>query len=296
MASPRFLFVYFMATILGFIDGDGRVLSQNCQKAQISGKKVEQGVVTLKNEWNTGFNARMEFNVPEEIDDGWEIILTLSKSVQNFQIWRAVSQTSSGTQFVLGNKPWNKNLGKNTKLDVSFLAEKSGDTPQACADLVWVSGTSTATNKPTTTSTTTTSTTTTSCGPYNYNDVLRKSILFYEAQRSGKLPENNRIPWRGDSALEDKGNDGEDLTGGWYDAGDFVKFGFPMAFSTTLLCWGLIEYQNAYTAAGELQTMLDSVKWPLDYFIKAHVTTNALYGQVRSVFLLLLYIIFILLL
>ena len=52
---------------------------------------------------------------------------------------------------------------------------------------------------------------------YNYDDVLMKSILFYEAQRSGKLPDNNRIPWRGDSALQDHGDNGEDLTGGWYD-------------------------------------------------------------------------------
>ena len=52
---------------------------------------------------------------------------------------------------------------------------------------------------------------------YNYNDVLYKSILFYEAQRSGKLPDDNRIPYRGDSALGDKGDNGEDLTGGWYD-------------------------------------------------------------------------------
>lgn len=49
------------------------------------------------------------------------------------------------------------------------------------------------------------------------NDVLEKSILFYEAQRSGKLPAANRVPWRGDSALNDRGNNGEDLTGGWYD-------------------------------------------------------------------------------
>ena len=43
------------------------------------------------------------------------------------------------------------------------------------------------------------------------------SILFYEAQRSGHLPDDNRITWRGDSALDDKGYNGEDLTGGWYD-------------------------------------------------------------------------------
>ena len=55
-------------------------------------------------------------------------------------------------------------------------------------------------------------------GPkYNYDEVLMKSILFYEAQRSGKLPSTNRINWRGDSALNDQGANGEDLTGGWYD-------------------------------------------------------------------------------
>lgn len=52
---------------------------------------------------------------------------------------------------------------------------------------------------------------------YDYEEALRLSLLFYEAQRSGKLPEDNRIPWRGDSALDDKGLNGEDLTGGYYD-------------------------------------------------------------------------------
>ena len=44
-----------------------------------------------------------------------------------------------------------------------------------------------------------------------------KSILFYEAQRSGDLPDDNRVSWRGDSALGDSGDSEEDLTGGWYD-------------------------------------------------------------------------------
>jgi hypothetical protein len=47
--------------------------------------------------------------------------------------------------------------------------------------------------------------------------VLKDSILFYEIQRSGKLPDDNRIGWRGDSGLNDRGDNGEDLTGGWYD-------------------------------------------------------------------------------
>ena len=52
---------------------------------------------------------------------------------------------------------------------------------------------------------------------YNYAEVLRLSNLFYEAQRSGELPANNRVLWRGDSGLGDAGHHGEDLTGGYHD-------------------------------------------------------------------------------
>ena len=38
---------------------------------------------------------------------------------------------------------------------------------------------------------------------YDYASVLDLSLRFYEAQRSGPLPSDNRVPWRGDSALED---------------------------------------------------------------------------------------------
>ena len=37
----------------------------------------------------------------------------------------------------------------------------------------------------------------------DYKDALTKSIIFLEAQRSGKLPPNHRLKWRGDSALDD---------------------------------------------------------------------------------------------
>ena len=38
---------------------------------------------------------------------------------------------------------------------------------------------------------------------HNYKDALTKSILFFEGQRSGKLPPNQRMTWRGHSALSD---------------------------------------------------------------------------------------------
>lgn len=38
---------------------------------------------------------------------------------------------------------------------------------------------------------------------HNYRDALTKSILFFEGQRSGKLPSNQRMKWRRDSGLSD---------------------------------------------------------------------------------------------
>jgi hypothetical protein len=37
----------------------------------------------------------------------------------------------------------------------------------------------------------------------NYRNALAKAILFFEGQRSGPLPPNQRVKWRGDSALTD---------------------------------------------------------------------------------------------
>lgn len=51
---------------------------------------------------------------------------------------------------------------------------------------------------------------------YDYCKAMALSIKFYDAQRSGRLPANNPIPWRGNSAEGDNG-DGHDLSGGWYD-------------------------------------------------------------------------------
>ena len=96
------------------------------------------------------------------------------------------------------------------------------------------------------------------------------------SKRSGGLPEKNRILWRGDSGLKDGCDNKVDLTGGWYDAGDYVKFGFPMAFSTTLLSWGIINYQTAYNDAKQLKMAYTQITWPLDYFVKCHTKVISL--------------------
>jgi hypothetical protein len=117
-------------------------------------------------------------------------------------------------------------------------------------------------------------------GAFNYGEALQKSILFYEAQRSGDLPTSNRVSWRGDSALNDGADVGRDLTGGYYDAGDHVKFGFPMASSMTMLGWGVVQYREGYEKSGQLDEALDAIKWGTDYILKAHTAPNEFYGQV----------------
>lgn len=71
-----------------------------------------------------------------------------------------------------------------------------------------------------------------------------------------------------------------DLVGGYYDAGDNVKFGLPMAFTVTMLSWGVIEYGQEIADAGEYQHALEAIKWGTDYFIKAHTHPNVLWAEV----------------
>ena len=130
--------------------------------------------------------------------------------------------------------------------------------------------------------TTTTSSTSCSAERFDYGRVLELSNLFYEAQRSGELPTDNRIDWRGDSSLDDQGQNGEDLSGGYHDAGDYVKFGLPMASAMTVLAYGGIMYPEAYNDAGLFSYLQSSVKWGTDYFIKAHTGPNEFYCQVGN--------------
>ena len=121
--------------------------------------------------------------------------------------------------------------------------------------------------------------------PVGYSTALGLSFLFYEANRSGDLDEaNNRIPWRGDSGLSD-GREGIyfgaataenlqadlslDLSGGYHDAGDHVKFGLPLASTLSSLAWSGISFPDGYSDAGEMDALLSAVRWGTDYLLKA---------------------------
>ena len=117
---------------------------------------------------------------------------------------------------------------------------------------------------------------------YNYAEVLQKSMFFYECQESGELWPDNRVTWRANSAMNDGSDAGTDLTGGWYDAGDHVKFNFPMAFSATALAWGGIDFADGYNNSGQMQYLKRNLRWVNDYFIKCHTAPNELWGQVGN--------------
>ncbi|HJO94393.1 MAG TPA: glycoside hydrolase family 9 protein [Victivallales bacterium] len=136
----------------------------------------------------------------------------------------------------------------------------------------------------------------------NYATALQKAIYFYDCQRAGYLPKydgdlasefhngflSNRVEWRGDSYIEDGkyGHNGEilnlDLNGGWFDAGDHVKFGLPMAFSASVFGWSIYEFKDAYEKSNQLKYALDNLRWISDYFLKAHTGKNELFAQVGN--------------
>ncbi|KAG8905063.1 hypothetical protein FRB99_000752 [Tulasnella sp. 403] len=95
-----------------------------------------------------------------------------------------------------------------------------------------------------------------------WSNLLGNLLWFYEAQRSGKLPANNRVSWRNDSALDDGDMYGVDLTGGYYDAGDYIKATHPLAWTIFSICWGANAHPSPNTLYVQVgDTDIDNNYW-----------------------------------
>ncbi|GAB4852508.1 hypothetical protein Ancab_016722 [Ancistrocladus abbreviatus] len=112
-----------------------------------------------------------------------------------------------------------------------------------------------------------------------YADALKIAVQFFDVQKSGKLVDD-KIPWRGDSALNDGSEAKLDLSKGMFDAGDHMKFGFPMAYTATVLSWAILEYGDQMDVVKQLEPSRDALKWITDYLVNAHPKDNVLYIQV----------------
>lgn len=132
-----------------------------------------------------------------------------------------------------------------------------------------------------------------------WSTLLGDLLYAYEAQRSGQLPDTNRVTWRNSSALKDGSDVGLDLTGGYYDAGDcsshsisgfktcrtyiyaqigdYIKVGFPLSFTLSSICWGATDFGKGYDLTNQTAYLDSMLRWGLDWLIKIHSSNDTLY-------------------
>ncbi len=129
----------------------------------------------------------------------------------------------------------------------------------------------------------------------NFAKALQYSIYFYDANMCGTdVGENTRFTWRGDchsydaqlpldatntnlsadfiskySGVLDPDGDGYvDVSGGFHDAGDHVKFGMPENYAASTLGWGYYEFRDAYKATGQDDHIETVLRYFNDYLMR----------------------------
>jgi len=255
--------------------------------------------VDITSEWGDGLTADLHAGVDHN-GHGWEIVLTFDKTLSSLECWQGTVSTTDSKTFKIVNSDEDISSGGTLELHTLWHFSSKPQLIAAYLDGSDVCGGGSVNPTTTTTTTTTTGppTTTTPCLPpctttttlstttvdngykpdhppkYDYGSVIEKSLLFYEAQRSGPLPADNRVPWRQDSAM------GDEVLGGWYDAGDLVKFNFPMASTLSILAWGGFNFLGGYEAAGQGEWLAKCIRWGSDYFIGCHTAEYELIGQI----------------
>ncbi|KAK9789217.1 hypothetical protein WJX73_008956 [Symbiochloris irregularis] len=105
--------------------------------------------------------------------------------------------------------------------------------------------------------------------PQPYGAALGTALLYYRASQSGTLDEQ-RLAWRSDSCQDCKGPGGEDVSGGYYEAGgSFLKLGLPSAYVVTNLAWAMQAYPSGFEKANLQQESETLLKWGADYLVSA---------------------------
>ncbi|MCR6637937.1 MAG: glycoside hydrolase family 9 protein [Sporocytophaga sp.] len=147
----------------------------------------------------------------------------------------------------------------------------------------------------------------------DYKKALWMTTRMYGGQRSGEnnwlisghLPAGVPETLRGKSFINDKDTDGYDLSGGWHDCGDHVKYGQTEFYSAYMLLKAYSEFPagyddyysyeyKGYKTAGDwswegkkhdpngIPDILDEVKHATDYFIKCTRNATTFYYQVGN--------------
>jgi endoglucanase len=108
----------------------------------------------------------------------------------------------------------------------------------------------------------------------SYPEALKASIMFYDANKCGKdVANDNVFSWRGACHTTD-GENGVDLTGGFHDCGDHIKFGITNGYAASILGWSLYEFKGAFDASGNTKKMLSTLKYFTDYIMKCRISSS----------------------
>ena len=122
-----------------------------------------------------------------------------------------------------------------------------------------------------------------------YGDALKLSLYFFDANQCGA--DDNVLTWRGKCHTYDAeaslssakglssssvaaikaangGLDTVDVSGGYHDAGDHLKFSNTMGYSCTNLAWSYFENPESYKETGSEDHLLYILKKMCDYFMK----------------------------
>lgn len=123
-------------------------------------------------------------------------------------------------------------------------------------------------------------------GKFNYGEALQKGITFYYAQRAGDLPEDYRLDWRADAfnyeLEQENGQYAVDagILNRYMDAGDTPTFVLPISAAMTMMSWSGIEFGEGFRNSGQMDELLDTLRWHADWCMAAHPEPNVFCGQI----------------
>lgn len=118
---------------------------------------------------------------------------------------------------------------------------------------------------------------------FDYNTALKDAIYFYDGNKCGKdVARENVFKWRRACHVTDGSDVKLDLSGGFHDAGDHVKFGLTQGYTASILGWSLYEYKDIFMVTGLTPKLLSTLKYFTDYFLKSHPKNELFYYQVGN--------------
>ena len=118
----------------------------------------------------------------------------------------------------------------------------------------------------------------------NYAKLLQESLYFFDMNMCGSdVDEKTGVLWRSNCHTNDKttyNGKNVNVTGGYHDAGDHVKFGLPQAYAASMLGMIYREYKDDFEELGQDEHIKLHLNRFADYFKRCTVMDD--YGNVEA--------------